>query len=73
VPPIGTHNNAAVCREKYAALVVVSRKLNTAAKEVYYDVDNINAKKKNRSAISRRMKQRYGSALRASSKMAATT
>jgi hypothetical protein len=44
-PPIGTHNKAAICREKYAALVAVSRKMNTAAKGGYYDVDNINTKK----------------------------
>jgi hypothetical protein len=42
---IETHNKAAICREKYAALVAVSRKMNTAAKDVYYDVGNINAKK----------------------------
>ena len=47
VPPIETHNKAAICREKYAALVAVavSRKMKTAAKDVYYDVGNMNTKK----------------------------
>ena len=45
MPPIETHNKAAICREKYAALVAVSPKMNTAAKDVYYDVDNMNKKK----------------------------
>jgi hypothetical protein len=50
VPPIGTHNKAAIChicREKYAALVAVavSRKMKTAAKDVCYDVGNMNTKK----------------------------
>jgi hypothetical protein len=45
IPALGTHNKAAIIRRKYAGLVAVPRKMNTAAKEVYYDVDNTNAKK----------------------------
>ena len=72
-PPIDTHNKATICREKYAALVAVPRKMNTAAKDVYCDVDNINAKKASFGHFQMNEAALWLSITSADSKMAATT